>query len=184
MLRLSVVTCLSLSKLQVGLKYEIGAIDRDLLKSIPGGPIQGPHERKGPAMAPAKTATKPAKNETLWEEIQPFTQPITLEEGEQFDAQYLGGSEVTVPAMEDDGDDSNPSFEEDGKWVRKAMLHEFQNEGESEPFGLWGSAVLDKRLAEVPANSRVRVKYEGKAELEGGRTARRYRVWIDRNTKF
>lgn len=134
-----------------------------------------------------QAATKPAKDteteETQWEEIQPFTEPITLEEEQEFVALYLGGNEVTVPAADNDNDEG-VTVTDDGRRVRTAMLHEFQNEGETEPFGLWGSAVLDKRLAEIPANSRVRVKYEGKAELEGGRTARRYRVWVDRSAKF
>lgn len=150
-------------------------------------PTPGTHERKGPKVAPTKAVTKAAKqaesDEAQWEEIQPFTQPITLKEGAEFIAQYLGGSEVTVPAAENDTDES-VTVTEDGRRVRTAMLHEFQNEKETEPFGLWGSAVLDKRLADIPANSRVRVKYEGKAELDGGRTARRYRVWVDRSAKF
>jgi hypothetical protein len=105
-----------------------------------------------------------------------------MEIGQEIVAQYLGGQEVEVPAgTSDDGEDI---VVVDGKRIRRAMLHEFRNEDTPEPFGVWGSAVLDKRLAEVPAGSRVRIRYEGKQELEGGRTARRYRVWQDKSARF
>lgn len=118
-----------------------------------------------------------------WEEIQPFTEPRQLNEGDIVVAFFLGGNEVTVPAREDDKDETITT-DENGRRVRTAMLWEFvENEGD-EPFGLWGSAVLDKRLADVPAKSRVKIAYEGKADLEGGRTARRYRVWVDKSAKF
>lgn len=132
-------------------------------------------------MAQAKAAANTEVIEPQWEEIQPFTQPITMEPGAEFTALYLGGTEITVAAIEGD---EGAIVGEDGKVTRTAMLHEFQDESATEPFGVWGSAVLDKRLAEVPPNSRVKVRYEGKTELEGGRTARQYRVWQDKSAKF
>lgn len=134
-------------------------------------------------MAPRSTAATATDTAGEWEEIQPFTQPITLDEGQEIVALYLGGSEVEVPAGANDTDEGVITLES-GKRIRRAMLHEFQNEGETEPFGVWGSAVLDKRLAEVPANTRVKIRYDGKQELDGGRTARRYRVWQDKSAKF
>lgn len=128
-------------------------------------------------MPPAKEAETV---ERQWEEISPFTEPISLEVGQEFEAVYLGGNEIDVPARDDD-DDETVIVREDGKRRRRAMMHEFAETPDSEPFGVWGSAVLDKRLAEVPAGSFVRVKYEGKQDLDGGRTARRYRVWQDKN---
>lgn len=134
-------------------------------------------------MAPKSAAANATLPEGDWEEIQPFTTPISMDEGGEFIAVYLGGNEVEVPAGATDNDESVITLE-NGKRVRRAMLHEFRNPDETEPFGLWGSAVLDKRLAEVPANSLVRIKYEGKQELDGGRTARRYRVWQNKSAKF
>ncbi len=124
-------------------------------------------------MPPAKATAKNPVDEGQWEEIDPFTQPIDLEEGEEFTALYMGANELSVP---------DPNGAEGD--TRVSLLHEFQTSKDSEPFGLWGSAVLDKRLAEAPIGSRVRVLYEGKQNLDGGRTARRYRVWIDRSQPF
>lgn len=120
---------------------------------------------------PGKTA---ADNSPNWEEIQPFTQPIDMVEGSEFAAYYRGANELSVP---------DPNAETpDGK--RVSLLHEFSETPDGEPFGLWGSGGLDKRLAEVPNGSFVRVLYEGKTDLDGGRTARQYRVWVDRNQPF
>jgi hypothetical protein len=122
-------------------------------------------------MPPNKAANVAANPEADWEEIQPFTTPIDLEPGDEIVAGYLGGNVVDVPGVDDDG---NPE-------VRATMLHEFQAANDSEPFGVWGSAVLDKRLTDAPTGATVKVLYQGKREIPGGRTARQYRVWIDRN---
>lgn len=133
--------------------------------------------------ATAEPEQIPADNAADWEEIQPFTEPRQMNDGEEIVAVYLGGSEVEVPARADD-DDESITVNENGKRVRRAMLHEFQDGEGTEPFGIWGSAVLDKRLADVPPSSRVKIRYDGKQNLEGGRTARRYRVWVDKSASF
>lgn len=108
-----------------------------------------------------------------WEEIAPFTEPRNLDEGESIIGFYRGAQTVNVP------DPNSDSGEK-----RESLLHEFSDTPEGEPYGIWGSAVLDKRLAEIPSGSRVKVQYDGKQDLEGGRTARRYRVWVDRSQPF
>lgn len=150
---------------------------RTLVRSEGGPDTPGPHE-KG-AQMPKKTDGNGGGD---WQEIQPFTEPITLDEGQEIVAWYLGANEVTVPAKKDE----DGAYEKDGDFVRNALLHEFTEDTSSgEPqYGIWGSAVLDKRLADVPAKSRVKIVYEGKTELEGGRTARRYRVFVDRSASF
>lgn len=126
-------------------------------------------------------ATKKAQTvERDWEEIQPFTEPITLEPGESIVGHYLGSNEIMLAAKPDD----DGAEEIDGQWKRRALLHEFQVEDTDEPTGLWGSAVLDKRLADVTNGAFVKVQYDGKRELEGGRTARQYRVWVDKSASF
>jgi hypothetical protein len=131
-------------------------------------------------MPPAKQADTVTES---WEEIQPFTEPRKMEIGEEIVAIYGGSNEVEVPAGANDDDETVITLD-NGKRVRRALLHEFRDTPESEPYGIWGSAVLDKRLAETSAGSRVKIRYEGKQDLEGGRTARRYRVWVDKNAPF
>lgn len=119
-------------------------------------------------------ATKAKDQGRDWEEISPFTEPRDLAENETIEGVYLGANEVVVP---------DPNSEDDG--TRISLLHEFADTADSEPYGIWGSAVLDKRLADVPAGSFVRIQYEGKQTLkDGARTARRYRVWVDKGAAF
>ena len=120
---------------------------------------------------PAKPS---AATEPQWTEIQPFTPPLNMEPGEEITGYYRGANEVEVP-------DPN-SEQEDGK--RSNLLHEFSDTPEGETFGLWGSAGLDKRLADIRVGALCRVRYEGKVDLSGGRTARQYRVWTDSNQPF
>lgn len=122
----------------------------------------------------AKSGANPAPNSGEWEEINPFTQALDMKAGDSFIAEYLGGSEKEV-------DDPN-SPEAEGK--RVTLFHEFREDSGSEPFGVWGSAGLDKRLAELAIGTRVKVQYDGLVDLKGGRTARQYRVWADRNQPF
>lgn len=131
-------------------------------------------------MPPAKQAATATES---WEEIQPFTEPRQMAEGEEIVGFYGGANEIEVPARDDDNDESVTTLP-NGKRVRRALLHEIRDTPEGEPYGIWGSAVLDKRLSEAAAGSRVKIRYEGKQELDGGRTARRYRVWIDRTAPF
>lgn len=114
----------------------------------------------------AKAGAKSAPNSENWVEIAPFTQARELETGESFIASYLGANEIEV----DDPNAENPGD------TRLTLLHEFQENG-GDPFAIWGSAGLDKRLAEVAIGTLVKVQYEGIVDLKGGRTARSYRVW-------
>lgn len=134
-------------------------------------------------MPKAETVAKiPATNDGDWEEIQPFTEPVEMAEGEEIVGEYLGAETINVPAA--DNDESEAVTVVDGKRIRPTLLHQITRAGESEPVGVWGSAVLDKRLADVPIGSRLKIRYEGKQELDGGRTARRYRVWQDKSASF
>lgn len=122
-----------------------------------------------PAKQTATVADVPAPE---WEEIDPFTEPLELEIGDVVIGVYNGANEIQV------NDPENPGEK------RAVLLHELQTEPDTEPVGVWGSAVLDKRLAEVPIGSRVKIEYQGKQELDGGRTARRYKVWVDKAAAF
>lgn len=110
-----------------------------------------------------------------WEEIQPFTEPVVMAEGEEIVGVYVGAETIDIPAADDDRSDTVTMV--DGRRVRPTLLHLIHRSGDSEPVGIWGSAVLDKRLADVYTGTVVRIRYEGKQDLDGGRTARRYRVW-------
>ena len=122
----------------------------------------------------AKGGANPAPIPSEWEEINPFTQALDMNVGDSFIAEYLGGNEKEV-------DDPNA---EGGEGKRMTLFHEFREDSGSEPFGVWGSAGLDKRLSEVAIGTRVKVQYDGLVDLKGGRTARQYRVWADRTQPF
>jgi len=125
-------------------------------------------------MATAKAASKGANSAPIpdeWDEIAPFAEARDMEEGDHFIARYLGAETKEVP---------DPNSEEEGG-MRDTLLHEFREDGADESFSLWGSAGLDKRLADVSSGTIVKVQYDGIVPLKGGRTARNYRVWASRN---
>lgn len=49
---------------------------------------------------------------------------------------------------------------------------------EGEPVSIWGSAVLDSRLANLTGGEEVKIVYEGMAEGKNGRNYKDYSVYI------
>lgn len=43
-------------------------------------------------------------------------------------------------------------------------------------FTVWGSYSIDEAMPKIPIGSLVRIAWEGKADLDGGRTVNKYRV--------
>ncbi len=119
----------------------------------------------------AKSGANAAPTPGDWEEISPFTEARDMDTGDSFIATYLGGNELEV---------EDPNSEEPGG-TRMTMFHEFRESDDSDAFGLWGSAGLDKRLSEVTVGTVVKVQYDGLVDIKGGRSVRQYRVWASRN---
>lgn len=117
-----------------------------------------------------------------WVEVQPFTTPINLEIGQEVVGLYQGANEVEVP--DTNATEVADSENHAGPGRRLNLLHEFLEPGATEPFGIWGSAGLNKRMADVRQGALCRIRYEGKVDLSGGRTARQYRVWTDNSQAF
>ena len=44
----------------------------------------------------------------------------------------------------------------------QSSIYNLVNEEDGEIWGVWGSAVIDSKFAEIPLNSRVRIEYLGK----------------------
>ena len=44
----------------------------------------------------------------------------------------------------------------------QSTIYNIVNEADGEIWGVWGSAVIDSKFAEIPLNSRVRIEYLGK----------------------
>ena len=44
----------------------------------------------------------------------------------------------------------------------QSSIYNLVNEEDGEIWGVWGSAVIDSKFAEIPLNSRVRIQYLGK----------------------
>lgn len=127
------------------------------------------------------TKQAPATDSHEWDEVQPFTEPVQLEPGESLIGTYLGANEILLNAQK--GDDGAEQV--DGEWKRRALLHEIATGANGDdPTGLWGSAGLDRRLADVPSGAVIKVQYDGMRSLEGGRQVRQYRVWVDKTSNF
>jgi hypothetical protein len=78
--------------------------------------------------------------------------------GQQFEGFYIGSKKV-----KSDYGMSN--------------LHVFQTEDGNQ--GIWGSAKLDAKLANVPAGFMTYITYEGKVKIPGGKTMHKYEVDFD-----
>jgi len=50
----------------------------------------------------------------------------------------------------------------------QSNLYNIQNEEDGEIWGVWGSAVIDSKFAEIPLHSRVRIEYLGKKDGKRG----------------
>jgi hypothetical protein len=51
--------------------------------------------------------------------------------------------------------------------------------GEADQVAFWGSAVLDNKMAQVTAPSRVQIRYEGTEKNEKGNNVKMYAVLVD-----
>jgi hypothetical protein len=51
--------------------------------------------------------------------------------------------------------------------------------GEADQVGFWGGAILDNKMAQVKAPSRVRIVYDGKEATEKGNQVKMFTVQVD-----
>lgn len=88
------------------------------------------------------------------------------------------GRFVRIDIVEMD-DDNNPGE------TRSTRLYVLDTaDGE---MGVWGSGLLDYKwddAGEVPAGTPVKIVYKGKQELDGGRTARQYDLFLASDRPF
>lgn len=100
-----------------------------------------------------------------------FPPTLTLEEGETLTGILIASHRVTA----------------DGKYgKRETTVYYLRPETEvvidgekAESVALWGSVDLDGKLGQLPVPSRVRITYNGKEDLDGGRQMKVYAVARD-----
>lgn len=95
--------------------------------------------------------------------------------------EWANAQVVDSQASETWDDQSKPII---GKYIgsksnvgpNSSMMHNVVNEDGGAITGVWGSAVLDGKFAEIPVNSRVRVEFLGKTTSKNGTAYKNYEV--------
>lgn len=112
----------------------------------------------------AKNVTRNASDEEWTTVAEPYGDTWDFDANPVLIGTYNGSREV-------EQDDLNNPGEK-----RMANVYEIAALDDGEKYSVWGTYVLDEAFAKIPTGNIVRIEFQGKTEIGGGRTVRKFTV--------